>query len=79
MAIYVATGAGASLLAIEALGRQAITDEIPLDTVAGLHEGAALTLSNRGVPIETPEIIRRMSASNSCCSISRKSRPNAPT
>lgn len=70
MASYVATRAEAALLDIEALGRRAITDDFALDEIAGLHEGAALALADRGVPINEPEIIRRMSACLSALMIS---------
>jgi len=70
MARYVATAADAPLLDIEELGRLAITDDISLDEIAGLHEGAALALSDRGVPINQPEIIRRMSACLSALMVS---------
>ena len=70
MARYVATGAEAPLLDIEELGRRAITDDISLDEIAGLHEGAALALSDRGVPINQPAIIRRMSACLSALMVS---------
>jgi len=70
MATYVATAAEAPLLDIEELGRLAITDDISLDEIAGLHEGAALALSDRGVPINQPEIIRRMSACLSALMVS---------
>ncbi|MCJ2069380.1 ATP-binding protein [Methylobacterium sp. J-030] len=70
MASYVATAAEASLLDIEELGRSAITDDVSLDEIAGLHEGAALALSDRGVPINEPEVIRRMSACLSALMVS---------
>ena len=70
MARYVATADEAPLLDIEELGRLAITDDISLDEIAGLHEGAALALSDRGVPINQPEIIRRMSACLSALMVS---------
>ncbi|SFL87655.1 sensor histidine kinase [Methylobacterium pseudosasicola] len=70
MARYVATAAEAPLLDIEELGRLAITDDISLDEIAGLHEGAALALTDQGVPINEPEIIRRMSACLSALMVS---------
>ncbi|TXN61374.1 hypothetical protein FV228_21135 [Methylobacterium sp. WL18] len=70
VARYVATADEAPLLDIEELGRLAITDDISLDEIAGLHEGAALALSDRGVPINRPEIIRRMSACLSALMVS---------
>lgn len=70
MARYVATADEAPLLDIEELGRLAITDDISLDEIAGLHEGAALALSDQGVPINRPEIIRRMSACLSALMVS---------
>ncbi|MCJ2056433.1 ATP-binding protein [Methylobacterium sp. J-048] len=70
MAHYVATAAEAPLLDIEELGRLAITDDISLDEIAGLHEGAALALTDQGVPINQPEIVRRMSACLSALMVS---------
>lgn len=70
MASHVATCAEASLLDIEELGRHAIMEDFALDEIAGLHEGAALALADQGVPINEPEIIRRMSACLSALMIS---------
>lgn len=70
MDCYVATGSEAALFAIEELGRKAIVENLSLDEIAGLHEGATLALSGRGVRISEPGIIQRMSACLSALTVS---------
>ena len=69
MASYVMTEGEAALVDIEELGREAIATGVSLEDIVGLHEGATLSLSEMGIAISEPAMIRRMSACLSALAI----------
>ena len=69
MAAYVVTEREDALVDIEDLAREAIAAGVALEDIVGLHEEATLFLSERGIAISRPAVIRRMSACLSALAI----------